>query len=335
MKNKIIIILASERSGTNLLRVLLGNHKDLHAPVAVHFFNTFKHIIELYGDLKKKENAVQLISHFLLSANHEYTNWELATDPQKIVEDFQVHSFATAFDGIYKELAKKNDLVHYVVKDNDMFNFTHLTNQLQDAENEVYYIHLYRDPRDHVVSWMKTPLFLHTPYDTAVKWNNEQTKIWELSMEMNFHKISYEELIGDTETSMKKVLEFLGLEIDPDCYQTRSDNKESQNNLMWKNLSKPIDKENKKKYRSHLSKKDLKIVETICKENMSRLGYEFDTRAAWKDYFGKYKKHTLPKLRAENMEKNKGFFEDKMKHLTSKLELLKSIEDEIKAKARN
>lgn len=335
MKNKIVIILASERSGTNLLRVLLGNHKDLDAPVAVHFFNTFKDIVGGYGDLNKKENAVWLMSHFLKSANHEYTNWELEVSPESVVDEFKVDSFASAFDAIYKEQAKKKGLVHYVVKDNEMFKYAHLTEELNDENNKVYYIHLYRDPRDHVVSWMKTPLFLHTPYDAAFKWNKEQNMVKDLSKDLDIFKVSYEDLISDTKSVMEGLLTHLELEVDENCFQTRPDNKESQSNLMWKNLSKPVIKENKKKYIDYLSKKDLKIVETLCKKNMKDLGYKFDTSASWKDYFDRYKNKELPRLREENKEKNRPFFEEKMKHLKSKLELLKSIEDEVKAKEKN
>ena len=55
---KRIMILASERSGTNLLRTLLGNHNDISAPVAPHFFDAFKETIHLYGDLNINKLAV-------------------------------------------------------------------------------------------------------------------------------------------------------------------------------------------------------------------------------------------------------------------------------------
>jgi hypothetical protein len=51
---KKVIFLASERSGTNLLRTLLGNHPDIDAPVAPHFLDAFNESVGLYGDLKRR-----------------------------------------------------------------------------------------------------------------------------------------------------------------------------------------------------------------------------------------------------------------------------------------
>lgn len=67
---KKIIILASERSGTNLLRTLLGNHKHICAPVAPHFFDAFRPNIHLYGDLNKATNAEKLLDHMIRLSNH-------------------------------------------------------------------------------------------------------------------------------------------------------------------------------------------------------------------------------------------------------------------------
>lgn len=46
-----IILLASERSGSNLLRTLLGNHSDISAPVAPHLIKMFYPIKHYFSDL--------------------------------------------------------------------------------------------------------------------------------------------------------------------------------------------------------------------------------------------------------------------------------------------
>lgn len=332
---KIIIILASERSGTNLLRVLLGNHAELHAPVAVHFLNTFNNICEYYGDLEKSKNAEKLIEHFLLSANHPYTNWQLNTPASEIVKNHQVNSLEKAFDAIYTEHAHMNNKIHYVTKDNDMFNFIKSTEKLNTSQNSVYYIHLYRDPRDHVVSWFKTPLFLHTAYDIAQKWNKEQNQIIKNKIKLNCIDLKYEDLISHTEQEMTRILKFLGLKIDKNCFKTDKNNKESKRNEMWKNLSAPIITDNKKKYIKILDKKELKIIETICHNNMKILGYEFETKANWKDYFKLYENVFLPKIREKKKNKNKTFFNEKMVELSSKLKLLEQIRNEAKNYSKN
>src|SRR5690606_16265432 len=143
---KRIIILASERSGTNLLRVLLGNHKDISGPVAPHFFDAFKNNLEKYGDLNEKENALLLLDHMLQLANHSYHDWKLKIAPEDLITEYKVNSFERAFDALYLAKAKQENKFHYVSKDNHLFN--HI-NYLDNLEN-VKYLYLYRDPRDHV-----------------------------------------------------------------------------------------------------------------------------------------------------------------------------------------
>jgi len=328
---KRIIILASERSGTNLLRVLLGNHKDISAPVAVHFFNTFKSTINLYGDIAKEENAVRLLEHFLRSANHPYTNWNLQMKVSDVVAKYNVNSFATAFDAIFRENMEQENKKYYAVKDIEMFNYFDLTEELK-KDGEVYYIHLYRDPRDHIVSWLRTPLFLHSPYDIAEKWNKEQTKIKDIKEKVQMFNLSYEDLITNTPKVMTNLFEYLNIPVDENSFTTDPKNEESKHNEFWKNLSKPILKDNKKKYKKILKGRELKIVETICKQNMLDLDYSLDTSGNWKDYFGYYKKNILPKKRADSKKKNKEFFDNKMKGLKSKLDLLEDLRNEIKNK---
>ncbi|WP_353777940.1 sulfotransferase [Winogradskyella sp. 3972H.M.0a.05] len=327
---KRLIILASERSGTNLLRVLLGNHSQLSAPVAVHFFNTFKPNINLYGDLNKEDNATRLIEHFLRSANHEYTNWEFQIGPKTVVRDYNVNSLETAFDAIHKSYAKAEGKPHYVSKDNDLYYFVNDIQLLDNEKDETYFIYLYRDPRDQAVSWLKTPLFLHTAFDIAMKWRTEQAKVRSLQKEIDMFSLSYEELIENTKKTMTELLAYVGLEAEEACFSTNKDNKESKTNALWKNLSQPIIKSNSKKYREKLDKGQIKIIESLCKDDMTRLGYELDTSGIWKYKLSLYRRYILPYKRKKAKDANSKFMNDNMASLTSKLELLNALKEEAK-----
>ncbi len=331
MSNKRIFILASERSGTNLLRVLLGNHKDISAPVAVHFFNTFKSSLSYYGDLKEKKNSVKLLNHFLKSANHPYTDWKLEVDFSKFSLEKEVYSFETAMDFIHKCYVENENKKHYVCKDNDLYDYISLLENLEKKDSSTYYIYLTRDPRDHAVSWLKTPLFLHTVFDIAKKWNREQNTVLSYINKINMYHLKYEDLIKDTRSAMTNVLNFIDLKVDENCFNTDSNNKESKRNELWKNLSKPIIRNNSNKFLERLSKKEIKILETICKENMNYLGYDLVSKANWVDYFGLYQNYILPKERKRNKLKNNSFYEQKMKDLSSKLDLLNNLKNEVKS----
>src|SRR5690606_14658066 len=197
----------------------------------------------------------------------------------------------------------------------------HLFNYIENLDRleNIKYIYLYRDPRDHVASWMRTPLFMHTAYDVINKWIKEQNIIFKIAKTHKVHFISYESLIENTEKEMTEVLNFLDLPIDKNCFKTNKNNVESKRNELWKNLSKPIISNNAKKYKKALSKRDIKIIETKAKPIMERLEYKFDTKANWKTFrgFG----YELKFKRKISKFRHKKLFNQKMADLQDKLQL--------------
>lgn len=322
--NKRIIILASERSGTNLLRVLLNNHKDICGPIAPHFFNTFYPTLSKYGDLENKQNSLLLLNHMIRLANHKFHDWKFNINVDEIIEKYNVNSYETAFDAVYQERAMLSGKKHYVSKDNDLFNYIEYINKLENVK----YLYLYRDPRDHVASWMQTPIFMHTPFDVINKWIKEQNTILDLSKTNSFHFVSYEDLISNSKVTMDRILKFIEVDIDENCYTTDPFNKESKRNELWKNLSKPILKNNTRKYQKLLSRRDIKIIESKSKHIMKKLGYDFDTLANWKPYRGFIYELMLKRKISE--KKNKKLKNVKMADLQDKFDLIKTLSKELK-----
>lgn len=327
---KKIIILASERSGTNLFRTLLGNHHDIEAPVAPHLFDAFIGTAPLYGDLSKKENAIKLLDHMTRLANHTYHDWALQSDAKTLQEKNNVNSLASAFDAIYSEKARQHGKSLYACKDNHMFNYVSLLEKLPDRE-DIRYLYLYRDPRDHIVSWMKRPLYMYTPYEIARKWKYEQQTILDLKFRegINMHFVKYEDLIGNPQLEMTKVMEYIGIDIDEKCFQTNADNKESKRNEYWENLSKPIISSNSRKYLDALSAKDLLVSESVCKDQMNNLGYQLETSADWnkkKDFL--FKHHHKIRVYFQK-RKNKDAITRKMADMQDKLDMVKSFKAEL------
>ena len=270
---KKIILLSSERSGSNLLRTLLGKHTEISAPVPVHLYNNFKYHSYCYGDLSIKENVIELLNDVIVMVNHPHTDWGLDVTGLDLYEQSKPQSLSEVFDVIYSAKANQRSNNAYFCKCNDMYNHVGLMDELY----EVSYIYLYRDPRDQAVSWLETPFHLHTAYDIAAKWTKEQARVRELEEgDLSCFKISYEDLIEDTELQMKRLLEFVGLEVQDACFTTNTENRESQNNALWSNLNKPIIKGNIKKYEKHLSAYQIEMVEGFCWEEMKWLGYELE-----------------------------------------------------------
>ena len=56
MTQKVIQFIGTQRSGSNLLRLMLNQHQGISAPHPPHILRTFMPLLSQYGDLKVRKN---------------------------------------------------------------------------------------------------------------------------------------------------------------------------------------------------------------------------------------------------------------------------------------
>ena len=313
---KSIYLLCSERSGSNLLRTLLGNHEEIHAPIAPHFYDVFYLKQHLYytPDFDSKG----FLDDATAMANHPYHGWKLDENKSKNISDI-----IEGIDFLYEQSAPEGSNF-YCSKGIHNFNYA---SQIITKLPKAKFIYLHRDPRDHAASWLRTPLFLHTPFDIIKKWVKEQEICISLLKLYPNHiiKISYEEIIDDPQKAMTTILNFLNAPIDENCFSTNPKNtKQSDSNPFWKNLGKPIMRDNKKKFLTALKQGDLNLIETLAKDVMEFLGYtEFESKMDW----APSKSFKLMNLirRYKSKSKSKKYKSKKMQGLSDKFALQASL----------
>jgi hypothetical protein len=330
-----IILLASERSGSNLIRTLISNHSGIAAPRSPHFLNVFHQIIVYYGDLSKKENCRNLFNDMLRLANHPYHKWDLQLEFDKCYDAFHPKSFLDIFDLLYKSATEKENKRRYFIKEVNTFH--HAFELYNYFDKKAHFIYLYRDPRDHVASWLRDPLHLKNAKEAAEKWKKEQLMCQVLihTFKLPVCHLKYEDLISNTETEVTRVLNYLGEEVEPACFQTTKKDK-TEWNVYWKNLQNPIMADNQNKYLKELHAEELRIVQNITKEEMNFLGYDAanvpeglpQKRSLINRLSGKKKNsgRELPSLEQNLQDKPL---------LREKLELVREIKREAKKSASN
>ena len=308
--------MGSERSGTNLLRTLLGNHSMLEAPVAPHFFDAWRTTLRPYGDLRIPENAAQLMDDMLEYANHPFNNWGLELNVASAIQEHAPRSFWEVFDLLYLAKAAMHNKPGYACKGNHIFNHAF---HVKAAWPNAKFIYLFRDPRDHCASWKKKPMFLKTVWDSVLKWEREQLQCLELvkSHGIDMHFVSYEDLIAETPKIMAGALGHCGLPIEEACFQTDElKNRDTAKRLVyWENLDKPIMRDNMRKYGKELTPDEIRLVETRAGALMDELGYACETQRGWLPPRG-YRYH----LRLQRFMVDRRFRD----HLTKELEILQS-----------
>jgi hypothetical protein len=323
MDNSPIFIMSSERSGSNLLRILLGNHSNICGPPAPQLLQTFYSQIPYYSPLSHRENLKNLFEDFRAIVNHPYHSWNILFDFDYIFDKYRPKSFLDLFHVFYNEYSIKENKRRYVCKENNIFDYAC---QLVNYYENPRFIYLCRDPRDYVASWIKLPVEPNTVFAAAQRWVEEQRKCHILlsSFGLEAFKIRYEDLITDTKQTMTMLFSFLGESVEEGCFEIKENNNSAITwNSFWKNLNKPIDSRNFKKYLTAFNHDAIRMIESLAKEYMIRLNYDFDTDLNWKkSKLFKYRQAILSKYyKVKNRKKH----HETIRVLNSRLSLANSI----------
>lgn len=274
--------MSSERSGSNLLRTLLSNHSDICAPPAPHLIVSFKNAIPYYGLLSSKDNAKKLFEDMIVIVNHRLHNWRLKIEFEEMYHKYRPKEFFDFFNLFYNEKTFLSNKKRFVCKENAIFNFAV---EIIDYYKSAKFIYIYRDPRDYVNSWMNMPLGPNTPLDAASLWYHEQEKCNTLleTLDNKVFSVKYENLLKNTHKIITDLLLFLSEPVEDACFQVQPKNQDLLFSEYWKNLNNEIMRTNYKKYIGSFNINTINMIETVTKDYMIKLGYEFETNADWEN----------------------------------------------------
>ncbi|HSC74748.1 MAG TPA: sulfotransferase [Pseudomonadales bacterium] len=278
-----IYILSSERSGTNLLRSLLSNHPQYEGPIPIHFFDTFFHAANRYGNLCEQGNMHALLTDAVALANHPYHDWTLQLDATQLLEKYRPTNLFAAFQALYGAWCEQHGAHGMICKDNNLFHYAFYIRAHDPAAKFIY---LYRDVRAYCASWKGVPAMHKTTYQNARHWVAEQTTCLNL---MTTHGIdcvpvAYEELVGNTPATIDRIFAHIGVAADARCYQTAAGKNDAaaERNEFWKNINKPVFDSGAEAYRKKLDADEIAMIEAVAGSVMQRLGYQPEAAVAWK-----------------------------------------------------
>lgn len=303
-QNSPLFIIASERSGTNLLRKRITDAQGSYlGPSPAHLLKNLYYQEPYYGDLGEDKNFSRMVEDALGLCLKHFSPWEIAWGPESIVESIPCHerNAISLMHYMMNRYASEKGFEGYICKDNHLYEFAvDIAASIPGAK----FIYLYRDPRDFVLSQLKRPNSIQSSARFAKLWSYEQTKAIAISKRLGQQgrciSLSYEDFISNEAKSIEAILSFLGVE--SDCGQKYVEqNKEEVHE--WGNLSKKTMSENQKKYQKEMPRKQVALVEGICARQMTHLGYEAELpkvsppsrKAVYADYLLGYLKRLFKK----------------------------------------
>lgn len=270
-----IFIVGTERSGSNLLRLILNAHSQILIPHPPHLLNYFGGLD--YGNLQESTNSKKLLRDMCFLIQNHIFPWDeydlgIETLHQNILHQSHVGLMATIYEHALRQTTKQRwgckstFMIHYI-------------REVMEVYQNPKFIWLIRDPRDVSASAKKSVFSPCHPFWSALLWE-EQQKIgleMEEQFKNNILRCTYEELLTDSEMVIQKICSYIGIDFEEEMlsfFQSKEAKKSANLSKSWEKTGQPIQRNNHNKFRKLLSAEEIADVESICFLTMQKFGYQ-------------------------------------------------------------
>jgi hypothetical protein len=275
-----IQIIGTQRSGSNLLRLMLNQFDEISAPHPPHILQRFMPLLPHYGNLEIPQNFFNLINDVSTLVERNPVPWtKVQFNREQLFNLCKKKNLVEIFRVIYDLKAKQDNSSFWACK--SMANITY-AKEIERSGMRPFYIHLYRDGRDVACSFKKAIVGEKHVYHIANQWQENQEDCLELRNKVGnerFIQLSYENLINSPEEELKKISTFLNIEFKPkvfDFYKSEESHNTAIAGKMWANVAKPILKGNSNKYKKELSELEVGIFEKQAGKMLEKLTYKLE-----------------------------------------------------------
>ena len=253
---KAIQFVGTQRSGSNLLRLMLNQLPEISAPHPPHILKTFFPLLGKYKNLDNPDNFKVLAQDVCEWVNVNPVPWEGMTfDANDIVAQCSKQTLLELFVKIYERKARHDKACFWCCKSMES---VHYVDEIEKSDIKPFYIFIYRDGRDVALSFTKAIVGSKHIYYLAKKWAEEQ----ELSLKVKervgmerFISIRYEDLINKPEDVMRSICHAVGVPYSEKVSEYFNSNESintASSGRMWHNVTHPIMSDNHDKFRREL-----------------------------------------------------------------------------------
>lgn len=304
-----IQVIGTQRSGTNLLRLILNQFKEICAPHPPHILKTFIPILKHYGDLEKEYNFKKLIGDVCLWIASNPVPWNVQLDVEDIFNRCKERSIYDIFNVVYELKRSSEGASIWCCK--STFN-VHYFDAMELHNIRPFYIHLYRDGRDVALSFQKAIVGPKHIYHIAQDWVQDQLAAEHVRQSLDqgrFMTISYEDLIHSPRKVVLNICDRLDLSFNEGLlhyYDSKESSLTANAGEMWENVSKPIINNNSGKYLSQMSIPERDVFERVAGSMLQKLNYKLSNPRNLDG--GNYSPDEVDQFNLENkilIEKNK------------------------------
>lgn len=271
-----VFIIGTERSGSNLLRLVLNSHSRLFIPHPPHIMHLMKRFEASYGDLRRHDRFRELVGDVCSLVRSHTFPWEVRLDPDEVVRECREPDLFSVYAAVHELYRRESGKARWGCKSTFMINETE---KVLAAYPRARFIHLVRDPRDVSVS-ARNSVFNHFhPWFVARLWAEEQRKAIHLHETLApgaITKLHYEDLVAEPEARIRALCTFLGEDFEPRMlgfFDTDEARKSASLCFDWRNTDQGFLRDNTRKFMRTLSRHEIAVVEAMAEPQMRWCGY--------------------------------------------------------------
>jgi hypothetical protein len=272
-----IFMIGTQRSGSNLFRLMLNQLPELAAPHPPHIVQRLMPLVPTYGDLADDVAWLALVDDVCRLVETNPVPWDDVTlDRDDIARRAGRRHLFGAMAAVYDRCGEAWGKRGWVCK--SLAN-VRWANELADFFPQARFLYLYRDGRDVAVSAMRAVEGEKTAYCIAEDWARAQRLA--LALRACFPErvlsVAYERLVADPEATLRRVCAFVGARYDPamlEFHATSEARKAAGASPLWENVTKPVMASNTRKFVTAMTPDDLRIFESVAAAELDALGYE-------------------------------------------------------------
>lgn len=264
-------IIGTERSGSNLLRVILDAHPDVTVPHPPH---VLRYLSDIHGESTEPE---RLVDDMLAFVEHHIHPWEDVPERSSLLERVREDPTPVgAFLALYDLHAAHLGSPAWACKSTFV---VHHTAAILERRPRARFVWLVRDPRDVAASSMASVFNPYDPLLTAALWDAQQREAMAAHARLGddvVMRLHYEDLLASPELTTARICDHLGIRLHGDmlAFHERSRAKHTATlSSSWKNASQPVLRGNSGKWRTRLDAAQVARVEGVCRETMEALDY--------------------------------------------------------------
>jgi len=275
-----IFMIGTQRSGSNLLRLMVNQAPSIAAPHPPHLLERFGPLLPAYGDLRDEAAFRRLIDDVVRLVEANPVSWGVDFDRRDIRQRCRDNSLVAVFGAVMDRMAQAQGKPDWMCK--SLANVHFLPEIERYFGAEARYLYLYRDGRDVCLSFLKAVVGEKTAFHVARQWHAEQQLALACGRRVpasQYLALSYEELTSNPESTLRLLCRWLGIAFNPsmlDFHSSEEAGRTAASGKMWENVRKPVMASNTKKWLQGMSADQLTDFESVAGPSLLELGYELE-----------------------------------------------------------